>query len=129
MYKKLKELEKNAYAPYSKVNVVAILVDNKGNEFKGVNVENAAYPSGICAERSAMFSAVSNGMKVGDVKELHISSSLDTRLFPCAGCLQVMLEILKKDTPIYIYHNEDAKKFTLKDLVPFGVTKGDFFWK
>ena len=129
MIQKLKQLQNNSYAPYSKVNVMAVVVDKNNNEYDGVNVENAAFGSTICAERSALVSAVSAGVKPGEVKELHLSSSLDIRLFPCGACLQFMLEILNKDTPIYIYKNDDVKKFTLNDLVPYGVTKGDFNWK
>lgn len=129
MYKRLQELEKNAHAPYSNVKVTAILITKDGKEFNGVNVENAAYPSGTCAERSAVFSAVSNGMKPGQVKELHLSSSMDKRIFPCGGCRQVMLEFFEEDTPLYIYHKDDVKKYTIAELAPHGVTKGDFNWK
>lgn len=129
MIQKLKQLENNSYSPYSNVKVVSIVIDKNNNEYNGVNVENAAYGSTICAERSALVSAVSNGVKPGEIKELHLSSSLDERLFPCGSCLQFMLELLNKDTPILVYKNDDVKTFTLKDLVPHGVTKGDFNWK
>jgi cytidine deaminase len=60
MREKLIELLNNSYSPYSNFRVAAILVCKDGREFNGVNVENAAYGSSICAERSAILSAISN---------------------------------------------------------------------
>ncbi|VEU68141.1 cytidine deaminase [Mycoplasmopsis pulmonis] len=55
IYNELKTLLEKSYSPYSKFKVASIVLDKGGKKFKGVNVENAAYPSGICAERSALF--------------------------------------------------------------------------
>ena len=70
MREKLTELLKNSYSPYSKFPVAAIVVMKDGREFSGVNVENASYGATICAERSAIVSAISHGYKKGDFKEL-----------------------------------------------------------
>ena len=59
MIDKLRELAKNSYSPYSNFRVATIVIMKDGNEFKGVNVENAAYGSSICSERSAILSAIS----------------------------------------------------------------------
>ena len=69
MIEKLLELQNNSYSPYSnyKVSAIAVMKDNK--EFYGVNVENASFGATICAERSAILSAISNGYKKGDFKE------------------------------------------------------------
>ena len=69
MLEKLKEVGKNSYSPYSHFRVATIVIMKDGTEFKGVNVENAAYGASVCAERSAILSAVSNGYKYGDFKE------------------------------------------------------------
>lgn len=72
MQEKLREILKNSYSPYSNFKVAAIVVMKDGSEFKGVNVENASYGAAICAERSAIVSAVSAGYKIGAFKELHV---------------------------------------------------------
>jgi cytidine deaminase len=71
-----------AYAPYSKFFVGAAVRARDGRIFEGVNVENAAYPLGICAEKAALAKAVSEGVKPGDVEALAVNAS------PCGGCRQ-----------------------------------------
>lgn len=128
MFDKLKKMLANAHSPYSTIKVAAILETSEGLSL-GVNVENAAFPSGICAERSAIFSAISQwGNKISFLR-LHILSSLDKPLYPCGACLQVMCEFFN-ETEILIYgQNGEIKSHTLKDLIPYGVQKGDFGWK
>lgn len=123
----LTNLQKNAYAPYSNFPVSSIIIDKENNIWKGINVENAAYPSGICAERVAIFSAVASGKKPGDFKEVHILSNSDFFIVPCGGCLQVLCEFLDSDTPIFMYKKTgEMDKKILKNLLPFGFNK-DFF--
>ena len=74
MKEKLEKLLDNAYAPYSNFKVSCILKTNDSKEFIGVNVENASYGATICAERSAILSAISHGYKKGDFQEIHIFS-------------------------------------------------------
>jgi len=76
----------NAYAPYSNYQVGAAVVAREGRIFVGANVENAAYPLGICAERSAIAKAASEGLKPGDVEAIAITAS------PCGGCRQWLHE-------------------------------------
>ena len=75
-----------AYAPYSHYNVGAALLAHDGRVFEGVNVENAAYPLGICAERTAIAKAVSEGLGPGDFAAIGITAS------PCGGCRQWLFE-------------------------------------
>lgn len=75
-----------AYAPYSNYSVGAIVRTTDGSEFAGVNVESAAYPLGICAEKSALAAAAAAGYKPGDVSAIGISAS------PCGGCRQWLHE-------------------------------------
>lgn len=75
-----------AYAPYSNYNVGAVVVARDGRVFEGVNVENAAYPLGICAEKSAIARAVAEGCKPGELEAIGITAS------PCGGCRQWLWE-------------------------------------
>jgi len=75
-----------AYAPYSNYLVGAVVRARDGREFKGVNVENAAYPLGVCAEKSAIVSAVAAGCRPGDLEAIGITAS------PCGGCRQWLYE-------------------------------------
>jgi cytidine deaminase len=77
---------KRAYAPYSDFLVGAAVRTRDGRVFEGVNVENAAYPLGICAERSALAAAVTAGCRPGDLEEIAITAS------PCGGCRQWLYE-------------------------------------
>ena len=75
-----------AYAPYSKYRVGAVVRTGDGREFAGVNVENAAYPLGICAEKSAIAAAAAAGCRPGDLVAMGINAS------PCGGCRQWLHE-------------------------------------
>lgn len=127
MLEKLQELGKNSYSPYSHFRVATILVMKDGTEFVGVNVENAAYGSAICSERSAILSAISNGYKKGDFKELHCLCLDSNRVSTsCFGCRQVMSEFFEKDTPCYFYANDgEVKKYILAQLCPFPFDEDD----
>jgi cytidine deaminase len=75
-----------AYAPYSNYFVGAVALARDGRAFEGVNVENAAYPLGICAEKSAITRAVADGCRPGDLEAIGITAS------PCGGCRQWLWE-------------------------------------
>ena len=76
----------NAYAPYSEYQVGAAVLACDGRVFAGANVENAAYPLGVCAERSALVQAVTAGYRPGDFEAIGITAS------PCGGCRQWLYE-------------------------------------
>lgn len=75
-----------AYAPYSGFHVGAAVLARDGRVITGVNVENASYPLGVCAERSALVCAVVDGIRPGDVEAIAMTAS------PCGGCRQWLLE-------------------------------------
>jgi cytidine deaminase len=77
---------KNAYAPYSNYLVGAVLLLKDGRVVEGVNVENAAYPLGVCAERTAISKAATDGVRPGDIDAVGITAS------PCGGCRQWLHE-------------------------------------
>jgi cytidine deaminase len=81
------EVSARAYAPYSKVHVGASVRTRDGRIFDGVNVENAAYPLGVCAEKSALVAAVTAGYRPGDFEAIGITAS------PCGGCRQWLYEL------------------------------------
>ena len=122
------EVRKNAYAPYSKFRVgVAIFLDN-GKIVVGSNQENAAYPSGLCAERVAIFYA---GAVYPEAKilKMAITAASDTNqttapIPPCGSCRQSIAEYeIRQETPIEIYFMGEIgaiyKSESLKNLLPF----------
>ena len=86
--------------------------------FKGVNVENASYPAGMCAERAAIYNAVVNGAK--KFKALYcLTSSNRDDIVSCGQCLQVMAEFFKPTTLIYFFNSKGKmKKYNFKQLMP-----------
>jgi cytidine deaminase len=80
------EAAKRAYAPYSDYYVGAVVRARDGRLFEGVNVENAAYPLGICAEKTAIGAAVTAGLRPGDLEAIGTTAS------PCGGCRQWLYE-------------------------------------
>jgi cytidine deaminase len=86
LYEQAVAAAEGAYAPYSNFHVGAALRLRDGRVVTGVNVENASYPLGVCAERAALARAVAEGARPGDVEALAITAS------PCGGCRQWMLE-------------------------------------
>jgi cytidine deaminase len=101
----------NAYAPYSKFHVGAAVRANDGRVFTGVNVENAAYPLGICAERSVISAAAGAGYRPGDLEAIAITAS------PCGGCRQWIAEFR---IPSVTYRGGDGEPVatTPADLLP-----------
>ncbi len=85
-----KKAKENAYAPYSGFRVGAALLTIDGKIFSGCNVENASYGLAICAERSAVFSAVAAGYR--KFSAIAVSSDGETYTFPCGACRQVLIE-------------------------------------
>ena len=127
MVERLLELAKNSYSPYSHFRVATIVIMKDGKEFGGVNVENAAYGSSICSERSAILSAISNGYTKGDFKELHCMCADSNRISTsCFGCRQVISELFDKDVPLYFYSNTgEFQKYTVKELCPYPFGEDD----
>lgn len=127
MIEELLELGKNSYSPYSHFRVAAIAVMKDGNIFKGVNVENASYGATVCAERIAIFNAITAGYKKGDFKELHIMC-LDSKKIStsCFMCRQVISELFEKDTVVTFYNNiGEAKQYKVSDLCPYPFDEDD----
>ena len=113
------EARRRAYAPYSNYPVGAALRTKSGKMFTGVNVENAAYPTGMCAERTAVFKAVSEGEREFEV----IAVVTDNGGSPCGACRQVLAEF-GLDTLVLIANGngELLQETTVKELLPGAFT-------
>jgi cytidine deaminase len=116
------EARRRAYAPYSRYPVGAALRTKSGKVFTGVNVENAAYPTTICAERTAVFKAVSEGEREFDV----IAVVTKNGGSPCGSCRQVLAEF-GLDTIVLIANIEGEllEETTVFDLLPGAFTPGN----
>lgn len=118
------EARNNAYTPYSDFKVGAALLSKEGKVYKGCNIENAAYTPTNCAERTAFFKAVSEG--VTDFKAIAIVGGYDKDGLkfcpPCGVCRQVMMEFCESDKFRILLLDEDdeIKSYPLKDVLPFG---------
>ena len=111
----------NSYAPYSEFHVASVIkLKNQEALICGVNVENASYGGTICAERSAIVSAISQYGKTSRLEWIVITSSNPSDpIPPCGMCLQVIVEFADSDLPIYLGNkNELKKKVLLKELMP-----------
>ena len=115
-YKQLRQLINKAYAPLTSVKVAAILVTDKG-DFKGVNIENIVCSLSICAERNALFNAITNGAK--EVKEIHLTST-QKGISMCGACRQLLTSWAKPSTKVYVYNLKTGKHSldTLGQLLP-----------
>ncbi|NBJ99204.1 cytidine deaminase [bacterium 1xD8-48] len=118
------EARKKAYAPYSGYMVGAAVLTNELRIYTGCNIENAAYTPTVCAERTAIFKAVSEGWRrfkaiavVGSPK-----GDVTQYAFPCGVCRQVMREFADADNFVIIVakSEQDYQAFTLSELLPEG---------
>ncbi len=121
LIEKAKGAMENAYAPYSDFKVGAALLAKDGRIFSGCNVENAAYGPSNCAERTAIFKAVSEGVR--DFEAIAIvggkAGAIEDFCPPCGVCRQVMSEFCDKDFRIVLEGKDGAQKtFTLGELLP-----------
>lgn len=120
MKNKLLELHKNSYTPISHFAVSACVITNDGREFYGVNVEDASTRAGTCAERSAIFSAITSGVKKGEFEELHIMVSSGKIGMPCFVCRQMICELFSRKSKIYCYDiHGRVEVHTVEELCPY----------
>ena len=112
---------KKSYSPYSNCKVGAALLCKNGKIFTGTNIENAAFSPTICAERVAIFNAVSEGER--EFSKIAVAGGkdgiVDGIFAPCGVCRQVLREFCSDDFQIILGENEEEYKVvTLKDLLP-----------
>ena len=113
---------KNAYVPYSKFQVGVAIASTKNNFYCGCNVENAAYPQGLCAEAGAISSMVSGGCRL--ISEVLVVSQGDQLIVPCGGCRQKLLEFSNSNTRIHLATLTEIKKtLSIDELLPLSFDK------
>jgi cytidine deaminase len=118
------EAQSRAYTPYSNFNVGALLVTEDDQYIYGANIENAAYPATICAERSALVSAYSNN--ITKFKALVVVTDSEGPASPCGVCRQVMKELCHDDMPVYLTSKTgEVIKRSVDDLLPLGFSGKD----
>lgn len=120
MKEKLLELLQNSYSPYSQFRVACIIVMKDGNTFSGVNVENASYGATICAERSAIVSAISQGYHRHDFEKIYVMCDSDKISSSCFLCRQIMAEMFEKEKEVILMNrNGEEAHYTISDLCPY----------
>lgn len=109
------EAMKNSYAPYSKFNVGAVALCGE-KIYTGCNIENASFGATICAERCAIFKAVSDGYT--KIDKIVIVCSTHDFAYPCGMCRQVMTEFMDEDGIIVVTNDKEIREYKLSDLMP-----------
>lgn len=118
------EARKSAYVPYSGFPVGAVLVGKDGELYKGCNIENSSYGLSNCAERTALFKAVSVGVK--DFKALVVTGDTEGPISPCGACRQVISEFCAGDMPVYLTNIQgEVLETTVEKLLPGAFKKED----
>lgn len=112
---------KYAYVPYSHFPVSAILVTKSGELYSGVNIENASFGLTNCAERTAIFKAISEGVR--DFSEIIIYGETEKPVSPCGACRQVMAEFFDKDLKVtLVAKDKSTVVMTVGELLPYSFT-------
>ncbi len=111
-------VRENAFAPFSKFRVGAAIEDIHGRMHTGCNVENATYGLTVCAERVAIFKAISEGVKRMDFRRVAIAADTDTLTPPCGACRQILWEFCGDIEILLVNPRGKTETFRLKDLFP-----------
>lgn len=119
LIKKAINARDNAYSPYSTFRVGCAVLCENGQVYTGCNVENASYGETVCAERTALFKAISEGERnfcalciVGGINQIN------DYIYPCGSCRQVMSEFCNSDMEIILFNGKNTKICTLGELFP-----------
>ena len=115
------EARENAYAPYSGYKVGAALLGKSGKVYTGCNVENAVYPLSICAERTAIFKAVSEG----EQSFVAMAVATENGGSPCGSCRQVLREFGKKTLVLIADESGEFREVKLSKLLPESFSEND----
>lgn len=119
-----KKIRKKAYVPYSNFPVGAALKAKSGKIYRGCNIENAAFPLSCCAERVAIFKAITDGETNFDA--LAVAADTPGSISPCGSCRQVMSEFFDKRVQIHLTNMyNDTSTVTIEKLLPFSFKSDD----
>jgi cytidine deaminase len=116
LVKRARDVLRHAYSPYSTVQVGAALLAKDGRIFSGCNVENASYGLTLCAERSAIMKAVSEGAR--EFTAIAITTNRERALMPCGACRQVLSEFAPKLRVLVVGTSGERRETTLEALLP-----------
>ncbi|WP_215143383.1 cytidine deaminase [Exiguobacterium qingdaonense] len=118
------QARERAYTPYSKFNVGAVVIDTSGKEVTGCNVENASYGLSMCAERTAIFKAVSEGSD--SIETVVVVGDTDGPISPCGACRQVIAEFASDDFTLILANLKgETKVMTKEEMLPYGFSPKD----
>ena len=106
---------KHSHSPYSGYAVGAALLTEDGAIFGGTNIENASYGATMCAERVALFKAVSEGAQAVVALAVYAGSSLP---YPCGMCLQTLSEFIASNAPVLLFSDTESREYTFQELFP-----------
>lgn len=121
-----KEARENAYVPYSNFKVGAAVVTKEGKIYKGANIENASYGLTNCAERTAIFKAVSEGDR--NLDSIAIIADTDGPVSPCGACRQVMVEFFDPKAKVFLANLKgEVEETTVEELLPGAFKQEDLY--
>lgn len=124
LIEKAKKARNYAYVPYSEFSVGAAVLTTSGIVYTGCNVENAAYPDSCCAERIAIFKAITGGER--EFLSMAVVADTDRPIPPCGSCRQVMSEFFDEQMNIYLSNLKgDLKIVSMEELLPFSFQATD----
>jgi len=117
LFEEAKKAREHAYAPYSKFSVGAALITKNGKIYRGCNIENASFGLTNCAERTAIFKAISEGER--DFQALLVVADTKDPVSPCGACRQVLAEFCPPTMPVYLANvNGNIEQTTVEQLLP-----------
>ena len=119
-----KKVMKNSYSKYSKFKVGAALLTEDGRVFDGCNIENASFGATICAERTAVVKALSEGAK--KINRIAIVSDTQKTTPPCGICLQFLKEFMDENGVIILEDGDEIYRYTFSEMYPMSFSLQDF---
>mgnify|MGYP000845023392 FL=1 len=119
LIERARQLLSKAYVPYSHFPVGAVLLMDDGQIIEGVNVENVSFGATNCAERTAIFTAVTQGYGPKSIQAIAVAGDTDVFLPPCCICRQVLVEFCRPDVPVYLTRRDgQIYETTVSQIVP-----------
>jgi cytidine deaminase len=117
---------KHCHVPYSKFKVGAAILTKDGKMIQGANIENSSYGLSMCAERTALYNTYLQGYRKDDIVAMAVIGPTEGPISPCGACRQVMVELMNKNTPIYLSNlTQVVKETSPMGLLPFAFSGKD----